>query len=204
MQKIIFVRHGKDDDRYRGGWSNLDLIPEGRTQAKKLAKHLAEGKLKYDISQIITSDLQRAITTAMFVSDELNLPISKDSEIRETNNGVLAGMLNEQAIIQYPNLFFSTLEMDEAYPNGESPNDFYMRIKTWFNKFIEENKEIKGNTLVVTHSGVINVIYHIVKDIEWSNKGRSFKISNCSIHVLNISTMDFEIENNVEFLVNEQ
>ena len=26
---LIFVRHGKDDDRYRGGWSQVDLIAEG-------------------------------------------------------------------------------------------------------------------------------------------------------------------------------
>ncbi len=30
--KIIFVRYGKDDEWYRGGWSNLDLTTEGRSQ----------------------------------------------------------------------------------------------------------------------------------------------------------------------------
>ena len=40
--KIIFVRHGKDDDRYRGGWSESNLIPEGIEQAKLLAAHLKE------------------------------------------------------------------------------------------------------------------------------------------------------------------
>ena len=111
MQKIIFVRHGKDDDRYRGGWSNMDLIPEGMEQAKRLAKHLAEKKLKYDISHIVSSDLPRAMTTASFVSTELILPIVKESRIRETNNGELAGMLNDEALIRYPGLFFSSLEM---------------------------------------------------------------------------------------------
>lgn len=47
--RIIFVRHGKDDDRYRGGWSSLDLVPEGVEQAKKLGKHLAENKIEYNI-----------------------------------------------------------------------------------------------------------------------------------------------------------
>ena len=40
VMKIIFVRHGKDDDRYRGGWSNLDLVPEGIEEAKLLARYL--------------------------------------------------------------------------------------------------------------------------------------------------------------------
>ena len=55
--KMIFVRHGKDDDRYRGGWSHMDITEEGIEQAKKLAKHLRENKATYQISQIVSSDL---------------------------------------------------------------------------------------------------------------------------------------------------
>ena len=198
--KIIFVRHGKDDNRYRGGWSNMDLVPEGMEQAKKLAKHLHENKFEYNISCVISSDLPRTMTTASFVSAELRLPVLKDCQLREMNNGDLAGMLNDEALIQYPGLFFGSLGMNEPYPNGESPHDFYMRIKTWFEKFVAEHQNEHNNILVVTHGGVINIIYHIVRNIEWSNKGRSFNISNCSVHVLNTDTKEFEIENRVDFL----
>lgn len=202
--KIVFVRHGKDDDKYRGGWSEMDLIPEGVEQAKKLAKHLKENKQNYGISSIVSSDLMRTMTTANFISEELGLPITKDSRLRETNNGDLAGMLNDTAMKRYPGLFFRTLDMDKAYPNGESPRDFYVRIKKWFEDFVRDNKNYDGNILVVTHSGVINVIYHLVRNIEWSNKGCSFKAANCSIHVLDIETMKFEIENKVDFLISWQ
>ena len=198
--RIIFVRHGKDDDKYRGGWSSLDLIPEGIEQAKKLAKHLAENRMEYNITRIISSDLPRTMTTASYISAGLGLPVLEESQIRETNNGDLAGMLNDEALVQYPGLFFSSLEMDEPYPNGESPNEFYARIKTWFENFLVEYQNTNGNTLVVTHSGVINVIYHIVRKMDWSNKGRTFKVSNCSIHVLNTDILDFEVENKVDFL----
>lgn len=200
--KIIFVRHGKDDDRYRGGWSNLDLIPEGREQAQKLAKHLNENKAGYNISCIISSDLPRTMTTANIVSDKLELPVLKEARIRETNNGDLAGMLNDEALIKYPGLFFSSLKMNEPYPNGESPNEFYIRIKTWFENFIVGHQNLNSNILVVTHSGVINIIYHIVRNVEWSNKGQPFKVSNCSIHMLNTEIMEFEIENKIDFLSN--
>ena len=66
MVKLIFVRHGKDDDRYRGGWSNIDLLPEGVEQVKKLANHLKEND--YSITQIISSDLPRTMTTARCTS----------------------------------------------------------------------------------------------------------------------------------------
>ena len=109
-------------------------------------------------------------------------------------------MLNDEALVRFPGLFFSSFEMDEPYPNGESPNEFYARIKTWFENFLVEYQNTNSNTLVVTHSGVINVIYHIVRKMDWSNKGRTFKVSNCSIHVLNTDILDFEVENKVDFL----
>ena len=192
IMKLIFVRHGKDDDRFRGGWSHLDLIPEGIEQAKKLADHLKRNQTDLRISHIISSDLQRAITTATHISAALNLPISKETQVREMNNGDLAGMLNAEALVRYPGLFFSSLEMDESYPNGESPLDFYLRIKTWFEEFIDKRKNTQNN--------VINIVYHIVKNMEWSNKTRSFKISNCSIHILNADSMEFEVENKTDFL----
>ncbi len=193
--KVIFVRHGKDDDRYRGGWSNLDLVPEGVEQAKQLAKYLKENSHKYQISHIISSDLKRTMTTASFLAFELGLPIQKEFRIREMNNGDLAGMLNDTALKQYPGLFFSSLKMDEPYPNGESPNEFYMRIKMWFSEFCSRCRNMDGNILVVTHGGVINVIYHLVKKMKWSNQGPNFKAGNCNIHILNMDTMEFEVEN---------
>lgn len=47
--KIIFVRHGKDDSNYRGGWSTMDLTEEGKIQAMRLAEFciLRKGLLIY-------------------------------------------------------------------------------------------------------------------------------------------------------------
>lgn len=158
--KLIFVRHGKDDNRYRGGWSNLDLIPEGMEQAKQLAQYLKDNNQDYLITHIISSDLPRTMSTAHFISSELGLPIQKEFRIREIDNGDLAGMLNDTALEKYPGLFFSSLKMDETYPNGESPLDFYMRINMWFSEFSSNCRNIKGNILIVTPGGVINVVYH--------------------------------------------
>ena len=86
--KVMFVRHGKDDDRYRGGWSNLDLIPKGIEQAKKLAKHIKDNNCDYNIKQIISSDLTRTMTTARFISDEVGLSIQKDSRLLWSNTPI--------------------------------------------------------------------------------------------------------------------
>ncbi len=198
--KFIFIRHGKDDGKYRGGWSNQDIISEGKEQAHKLAKYLEENKESLNINKFVVSDLKRAITTANIANEFLNLPVELEPELREMNNGDLAGMLNDDALVKYPGLFFNTLEMNEKYPNGESPIDFYNRIKDWFYQAIETYKDVDGNIAFITHSGVINIIYYIVKGLNWSNKEKSFKIGNCSIHILDVSKMKFDVENYREFL----
>ena len=198
--KFIFIRHGKDDGKYRGGWSNQDIISEGKEQAHKLAKYLEENNESLNISKFVVSDLKRAITTANIANEFLDLPVELEPELREMNNGDLAGMLNDDALVKYPGLFFNTLEMNEKYPNGESPIDFYNRIKEWFYQAIETYKDVDGNIAFITHSGVINIIYYIVKDLNWSNKEKSYKIGNCSIHILDLSKMKFVVENYRGFL----
>lgn len=198
--KFIFIRHGKDDGKYRGGWSNQDIISEGKEQAHKLAKYLEENNESLNINKFVVSDLKRAITTANIANEFLDLPVELEPELREMNNGDLAGMLNDDALVKYPGLFFNTLEMNEKYPNGESPIDFYNRIKDWFYQAIETYKDVDGNIAFITHSGVINIIYYIVKDLNWSNKEKSYKIGNCSIHILDLSKMKFDVENYRGFL----
>ena len=197
---ILFVRHGKDSDQHRGGWSQLDLLPEGKREAEALADYLVRYKEAYHLTKIITSDLKRAETTATILAEALQLPLEKESALRETNNGDLAGMLNSEAHQKFPHLYFRSLAMDEHYPNGESPIEFYQRIKTWFELFLKENHNSDEMQIVVTHGGVINIIYHLVNQIEWTNKSNLFHVKHCSISLLNTKTLAFEVENQTDFL----
>lgn len=197
---ILFVRHGKDSDQHRGGWSQLDLLPEGKREAKTLADYLVQHKEDYHFTKMITSDLKRAETTATILAEALQLPLEKESSLRETNNGDLAGMLNSEADQKFPHLYFRSLAMDEHYPNGESPIEFYQRIKTWFQRFLQENNNSDETQIVVTHGGVINIIYHLVNQIEWTNKSNLFHVKHCSISLLNTKTLAFEVKNQTDFL----
>lgn len=202
--KLFFVRHGKDDENFRGGWSNLGLVPEGVEQAKRLATLLKEKKEEYGIKKILSSDLVRAKETAEILAEALKLPLQADERLREVDNGDLAGMPNEEALEKYPDLFWSTLKPDECYPNGESPMQFFSRIKEWFETFLKECKEADGNVLVVTHGGVINVVYHLVGNMEWSNAKKSISVGNCSVHVLDVERMEIGEENMFEELRYEE
>ena len=188
--KIFFVRHGKDDENFRGGWSGLGLVPEGVEQTKMLARYLVEKKEEYRIIRIVSSDLPRAKETAEILAKELEQPMTTDERLREADNGKLAGMPNEEALVKYPGLFWSTLKLEECYPGGESPNMFFTRIKSWFEAFLNVCKDAEGNVLVVTHGGVINIVYHLVRNMEWSNTKKSVPVGNCSVHVLDVERME--------------
>ncbi|MNC61424.1 Histidine phosphatase superfamily [compost metagenome] len=105
-------------------------------------------------------------------------------------------MPNEIVDERYPGLYFSALRMDERYPGGESPLEFYTRIKAAFKQICLEQheREQSENLLIVTHGGVINVIYHLVRGLEWSNRPKAFSSSYTSVHKVSQVSGKWEIE----------
>ena len=176
------VRHGKDDDTVRGGWSQQPLTDEGKAQADELASFVQISGL--EVKHIYSSDLLRAMQTAQSVADKLHLPIVPMPEFREVNNGDLAGIKNELATKMYPGLYWNTLDWEQRYPGGESPMDFYERVSTAWDAFQKMVLEQNENVLLVTHSGVIHVILSIVNGEKYSNKTTMRKIQNAELITL--------------------
>lgn len=176
------VRHGKDDDTLRGGWSQQPLTDEGEVQAAELADFVQKSGL--GIQQIYSSDLLRAMQTAQIVADSLRLPIAPKPEFREANNGNLAGMKNELAAEQYPGLYWNTLAWEQQYPGGESPKEFYERIRCAWDVLQKDILKRNENVMLVTHGGVMHVILSIVKGEIYSNQASPRKIRNAELIAL--------------------
>ena len=122
---IYLMRHGADPSNRYGGWSTYGLTEKGKEQV-----HIAKSRLRNKgIMKIYASDLVRAKETAEIVADELSLPIIFLPQFRETNNGLLAGMLKTEALKKYPGLYWNSLDWTESYPGGESLEQFFHRIK---------------------------------------------------------------------------
>ncbi|HOP10893.1 MAG TPA: histidine phosphatase family protein [Oscillospiraceae bacterium] len=175
------VRHGKDDDTIRGGWSESGLTSEGKKQALRLAADISHNKLQYNIKHIYSSDLPRAVQTAEPIAAVLNLPITALKQFREANNGDLAGMDNDIANQKYPGLYWNTLEWEECYPNGESPKEFFERVCEAWRLLTYEICDMKENVLIVTHSGVINIILHQINNTVYTNKGKQIPIRHTAL-----------------------
>ena len=176
------VRHGKDDDTVRGGWSEQPLTDEGKSQADELASLAQRSEL--GIKRIYSSDLLRAIQTAQPVADKLHLQIIPMTEFREVNNGDWAGMKNGLANKMYPGLYWNTLGWEQWYPGGESHREFYERFNMAWGAFQKMVLEQNENVLLVTHGGVINVILSIVNGEQYSNKTSMRRIGNAELIAL--------------------
>ncbi|MBQ9120989.1 MAG: histidine phosphatase family protein [Clostridia bacterium] len=175
------VRHGKDDGSVRGGWSSSPLTEEGVQQVNTLVEYLDKVQISFEIKHVYSSDLERAKQTASPIAKRLHLPITLLSEFREANNGVLAGMDNERAKLLYPGLFWNTLEWEEKYPGGESPKDFYERICNAWGYYANEWARQNENILLVTHSGVMNIILSLIHGEEYSNRSKARKIPHTTL-----------------------
>ncbi len=179
---IILMRHGEDDPARLGGWSTAGLTERGREQAREAAERLAS---EYPgIRRIVSSDLPRALETARIVGERLGLPVTPDPAFRETNNGVMAGMPKEEAREKYPGVWFAALGFDESYPGGESPRAFAERIRKAWTAFRERTAQLDGDTLLVTHAGVISVILCAENGAAFTNKAMPFYTEQAGFRVI--------------------
>lgn len=96
MSKLVLLRHGlsewNKENRFTG-WTDVDLAPEGVTEAHEAAHLLKAAGLGFDLAY--TSLLKRAIRTLWTVLDDLDLlwiPVEKSWRLNERHYGALQGL----------------------------------------------------------------------------------------------------------------
>lgn len=173
---IYLLRHGLDDERYIGGFSDVSLIEEGKKQVEKTAKKIKKENIY--IAKIISSDIKRAVESASVVSKYLLIPDIEVSEfLREQSKRLLNGMLKSEAMEKYPE-YFQDVTPKTVYPDGESLEYLYNRIKNNLEYFAN----LEDATLIVTHRGVINMLYYILNDIPLDMDKNKFGVTHASLH----------------------
>ncbi len=177
---IYLMRHGQDDESYIGGWSDVELIPEGIDDVKESALWIRDN---LNIKSIQCSDVKRAVQTAELVSACICVPYICNTNLREQNkgdlNGVLRTKLSEEELV-----FTNSKSVDTVYPKGESLRNLYNRMKVYINKILE----MEDDTLLITHRGVINMIYYILYDKPLDMNKKQFGVSTSSVHELDKET----------------
>lgn len=173
---VYLIRHGLDDETFIGGWSMGGLIEEGIKQVENATDFIF--KSIDDINFVYHSGLKRTIETAEIINKRLNFQIAPLDSLKELNKGKLNGMELNIAKNIYPD-FFPTPLIEQRYPNGESLQDLYIRVKLFLNNIDKYDK-----SLLVTHRGFINMIYFILNGIKINYDKRQFDVTHASIHKL--------------------
>lgn len=175
---IYFLRHGLDDERFVGGWSDVDLTDEGVEQVRKTIEAMKEKGIIP--KHIISSGITRANTTADMLAQYYDLKVKKDYRFREQNKGELNGLLKSDA----SNLFseyLNDIDIETKFPGGESLVDLYLRIRA----LMQDISSLEDDTIIVTHRGVINMLYYLLYHIPLDMDKEKFSVTHASLHVFN-------------------
>lgn len=105
MTKLVLLRHGfsqwNKENRFTG-WHDIDLAPEGITEAREAGRLLKTEGFSFDLAY--TSVLKRAVRTLWTVQDELDqlwLPVVKDWRLNERHYGALQGLNKAETAKKY-------------------------------------------------------------------------------------------------------
>ncbi len=99
--RLYLIRHGATtlsaEDRFAGS-TDVELSPEGRWQAERLALRLADD----DLSAIYCSPMQRTVETATIVGAPHALKPIQMSELREISHGRWEGLRRSDVEMAFP------------------------------------------------------------------------------------------------------
>lgn len=101
LTTLWLLRHAQSEWNQEGRWqgqADTPLSDLGRQQAHRVGKRLR----RYPITQIISSDAQRAMETARVVGSYLRLAPAPDPGLRESDIGVWAGLTTPEIKARFP------------------------------------------------------------------------------------------------------
>jgi len=160
--RIFLVRHGQSEANkihQIQGHMDSQLSELGREQAKSAGEHLLENKITFDA--VYSSDLSRAKETAQIITGILGIEdIVFDERLREMNLGDIEGKISQE-LTEDEQEFLNSCWEDHSIriPNGETTNEFKLRVKEIF-KEITASGDGNSTILIVAHGGSL---FHILK-----------------------------------------
>lgn|SRR5574344_89675 len=176
--KVYIVRHGEtmvNASNKLQGRINCGLTEEGLKQCIELRKKF-EG-IKIDL--ILSSPLDRCKQTAEALSDG-KIPIKYTDKLLGRDHGEFTGMHRDAINFEeYWNYY-----LNKQYIKAESVQDLYNRAKDVLLELKSEYDD--KNVIIVTHSGIIRVLYYYFNGIPKDGNLGEVYIDNCSVYEYDI------------------
>jgi probable phosphoglycerate mutase len=155
--RVLLIRHGQSEGNAAGrfgGHTATPLSARGRLQAEATARALSSEK----INAIYSSDLSRAVETAMPLARLTGLDVEQSGAFRERGVGVMEGLTFEEAAARHPEQYAALIRRDFEHVllGGESYRQRLDRASRRLDQAIEQNRG--GRICVFSHTGTICIL----------------------------------------------
>ena len=155
--RLYLVRHGATvlsaEDRFAGS-TDVDLSAEGRAQAERLARRLADDRIR----AVYCSPLRRTVDTASILAAPHGLaPVAKDG-LREIAHGRWEGMCRSDVEARFPQEYAAWEEdpFTFAPEGGESGLNVMARALPVIREIVLGNPG--ENVVVVSHKATLRLV----------------------------------------------
>lgn len=168
---LFVLRHGETNENITGmlqGDMDTVLNEKGIEQALSVRNKVLEN----NIDLVISSPRKRAIKTAELAAP--NIPLIIDDRLRSRSHGEFEGKSRDEINIRD----YWNIKKNIQYLKAESVKDLFDRVESLL-------KEIKGkyngkNVLLVTHSGIVRILYYYFNGIPEDGDLLEYESHNCS------------------------
>ena len=179
---VLLLRHGQtawNAEQRLQGQLDVPLDTVGQRQVAQMAAVLA-GE---DLAAIYSSDLKRALDTALALARVTGLPVIQDKALRERGFGRLEGLTYAEVDALWPDdaLRWRRREPDFGPGGGETLRAFYARSVAAVTRLALPHP---GQTIaVVAHGGVLNCMHRAATGLDLSAP-RTWQLGNATVNRL--------------------
>lgn len=180
--KLLLIRHGESEAdilKVHEGRADFPLTARGQAQAQAMGQWVAA---HYQPAVLYTSTLIRAMQTAQALATCCGLVPHPEDDLRELDNGLLAGLPFEEAAQRYPAV--PNLPMHEARYEMESMLGFRFRAERMLSRLLSENAA-DAVVAVVSHGGTLSQLQRALAGVPVGSE-LSFATGDTGIHLWQI------------------
>lgn len=176
--KLYVIRHGETIENANNclvGRINSSLTEHGINQAKQVSNYFKDK----NIDLIISSPLDRCKMTSEIISDG-RIPIVYNERLLGRDHGEFTGAPRDSM----PFSEYWNINKNIQYKSAESVQALYDRVASLIKEMEEEYKD--KNVIIVTHSGIMRVLYYYFNGIPDDGILAAITISNCQVFEYNL------------------
>jgi broad specificity phosphatase PhoE len=153
------VRHGQSSwnaqHRIQGQTPHIPLTPAGEDQAREAARQLKD----CGATAVYTSDLRRAVQTAIPIAQQLGVMMTLDSDLRERSLGELEGSCSDQA---WAAAGAAGAQPSRRIRGGESVEDVTMRVRRFLHR-VRLHTADGSPVVAVTHGDTACILVDVLR-----------------------------------------